>query len=711
MFQNKRVRLLALAALIFFLAALACGPSVAPTFMVERPTEPSGEEGATATSEPEATEAITEEATATIEEPTQVPTEVREVRTQVLYDHDHTTNGLLLDTGGDVDTEAVTAGSPPEQTLRTGNGRVLSAADGNRVEDFYMQFQVDDGFLFRGSPTSRVQIEIEYLDQGIDTFSIQYDAASGGPEGDGRFKDTGVVVKTNSGEFKSAVFPLCDAYFGNRINGGDFRIADASDGAEIIRRVTVTLVTTSPGPATIHVDSCGANPFDNQPDSDAIQSCIDQSCSGDTVLFTSGVNSPDYQGYVIDKTIFLFRTSARSDITFSSTDPGNHALLMASPDLLGFVVRLFARSGIHDAGDIDNVTVSHLDLDGNRVARKCYGFDEIGNGIDDNWGSWLPECDEFDDAWCNPGSLAMNGEMDWEDPAQDYLAHPSRWSTGLVVDDLRISQTECGTALGLTGAASIIRDTTIDTAGDHVHVPGCSQTDADEALGAWADGITFTGPGHLITGNTIINASDIGITLFGGMDTIISNNIVRATPGNYGMFAAINIGPVTYSDVSGVQVVGNQVINEADESCGGIHAGIDIGPHMWGAGCRYDNRDPGLIGNSNVCMVDPPQPQGTLCVVGSSCQIWAYVAAGTTFTLKDNFVSGAQVNYLIEGLDLVGTLIESGNTSGPPRMTDWESAKYGCTMGGVTDWWGTIDRAAHHPTLNGWTDQRIHCER
>ena len=243
-----------------------------------------------------------------------------------------------------------------------------------------------------------------------------------------------------------------------------------------------------------------------------------------------------------------------------------------------------------------------------------------------------------------------------------------------------------------------------------MHVVGCSPTDNDEALGAWADGITFTGPGHLVTGNTIINPSDIGITLFGGVDTVISYNTVRATPGNYGMFAAINIGPVTYSDVSGVQVVGNQVINEADESCGGIHAGIDIGPHMWVGGCR-DNADPGLIGNPNVCVADPPQPFGTPCIPGSSCQIWAYVAEGTTFTLKDNYVSGAQVNYLIEGLDLLGTLVESGNTSGPPRMTDWEAAKTGCTWDGITDTWGTIDRAAHHPSLDGWVDQRIHCER
>jgi predicted amidohydrolase YtcJ len=288
MFQNKQGSLLGLAALILFLASLACGGDISPTLVGQVTTETlskeqatattggdisptlvgqvttetlskeqatattggdisptlvgqvttetSSEEQATATTEPDATEAP-------VEEPTGAPTEVGEVLTQVVYDHDHTKNGLLLDTGGDVDTEVVSVGSPPEQALRTGNGEVLSSTDGNRVEDYYMQFRIDDKFIFRGLPTSRVQIEIEYLDEGTDTFSIQYDAISGGPEGDGRFKDTGVVVKTDSGEFKTAVFSLCDAYFANRTNGGDFRIADSVDGAEIIRRVAVTLLT------------------------------------------------------------------------------------------------------------------------------------------------------------------------------------------------------------------------------------------------------------------------------------------------------------------------------------------------------------------------------------------------------------------------------------------------------------------------------------
>ena len=371
MFQNKRVHLPVLAALILVLASLACGEDVIRTLVGQVTTVPPAEERATATTEPDATGTP-------VGEPTRVPTEVGEVQTQLIYDQAHTASGLLLDTGGDVDTEVVSAGSPPEQALRTGNGEVLSSADGNAVADYYMQFQVDDGFIFRGSPTSRVQVEIEYLDEGTDRFNIQYDAISGGPEGDGRFKDTGVVVKTDSGEFRTAAFPLCDAYFGNRDNGGDFRIADSGDGADIIRRVTVTLVAPSTGPTTIYVDSCGANPFDDQPDSDAIQACIDQACSGDTVLFTSGGGRSDYQGYIIDKTVFLVRTSARSDLTFSSTDPDDHALLTASPDLLGFVVRLFARSGIGDAGAIDDITFSHLDLDGNRAERKCYGSDLVG---------------------------------------------------------------------------------------------------------------------------------------------------------------------------------------------------------------------------------------------------------------------------------------------------------------------------------------------
>jgi hypothetical protein len=697
MSQNKRVRLLIVFAMLPFLASLACRGCVIPTPEEQVTIAPPGDEQATATIVPPT------------ETPTPIPTEVEEAVTRVVYDLDHTANGLLLDAGGDVDTEVVSAGSPAEQTLRSGNGEVLSSTDGNTVEDYYIQFRIDDGFVFRGSPTSRAQIEIEYLDEGTDTFNIQYDAISGGPEGDGRFKDTGAVVKTDSGEFKTAVFPLCDAYFANRVNGGDFRLADGSDGAESIRRVAVTLVAPASGPATIHVDSCGANPFDDQPDSDAIQACIDQTCSGDTVVFTSGANSPDYQGYVIDKTVFLVRTSAKRNLTFSSTNPDDHALLRASPDLLGFVVRLFARSGIGDAGDIDDITISHLDLDGNRAERKCYGADRVGNGVDDNWGSWLPECDVLDDPWCSPGTLAMAGHLGDVDPEQDYLAHPERWSTGLAVRDVTCANTECGTALAFQSAAGVIDSAVIDTAGDHVHAPGCRPTDPDEALTAWSDGITFTGPDNLVTNCLIMDASDIGIVTFGGKGTIISNSTIRARPGNNGMFAGIAVHPYGYGLLSGFQVVGNRVINEADTTCGGIHAGIDIGAHMWGAGCT-SYPSVAAVGSSNGCSSLSPPPGWTLCEPFGTCRVWGHIPAGESFTLADNTVTGAQVNYLVEGLDVLGELVVSGNVSEAPRMTDWAGDR-DCTWDGITDSWGTIDFAAHDPTIEGWTDQRIYCER
>ncbi|MCD6424384.1 MAG: hypothetical protein J7L35_02670 [Anaerolineales bacterium] len=632
-----------------------------------------------------------------------------EARALVVFDHDHLANGLLLNTGGDVDTEVVSAGSPSEQVLRSGNGEVLSAADGNRVEDHYIQFNVDDAFIYRSLPTPRVQIEVEYLDEGTNTFSIQYDAINDGSGGDCRFKDTGVVVKTDSGEFKTAVFPLCDAYFANRTNGGDFRITDRDDGAESIRRVIVSLGTSASGSAVINVDSCGANPFDDQPDSDAIQACIDQACSGDTVLFTSPVGSSGYQGYIIDKTIFLVRTSAKSDLIFSSTDPNRHALLKASPGLLGFVVRLFARSSIGGIGNIDNITISHLDLDGNRAERKCYGADEIGNGIDDNWGSWLPECNIYGDPWCSPGTLAMDGHCDHTDPKQNYLANPDRWTTGLVVQDVALANTECGTALAFHGAAGVIDSVVIDTAGDHVHVPGCVPTDPDESLGAWSDGITFSGPANLITNNLIMDPSDIGIVSFGGRDTIISNNTIIARFGNNGMFAGIAVHPWIYGLISGFQIVGNQIINEASTTCGGIHVGINVGAHMWGAGC-INNPSPTTVGNTNECLSFSQPPGGMLCVPGHPCRVWGYIPEGATFTLADNVVTGAQVNFLVEGLDVLGALVVYGNVSNSPQLTDWFGDQ-NCTWNGIIDSWGAINFVAHDPTIEGWTDQRIYCER
>jgi hypothetical protein len=617
-------------------------------------------------------------------------------------------HGLSLDHSGDVDTEVVNVGSPPTEARRTGNGQILPSIDGNRVADYYMQFRIDDDVLYAGQPTSRVRVEVELFDQGTDTFAIEYDALEGGPLGDGRFKHVYVGAKTNTLRFRTFSITLSDAYFANRDNGADFRLSDNTDGAETVRRVSLILLPG--GPQTINVDSCGANPWDTAPDSEAIQTCIDRALSGDTVTFTSGEESAGYHGYVVDKTIFLLSNKAESDLTFTSTDPSNHALLRAHANLRGFVVRLYARSRVASPGDIDDITLSHLSLDGNRAERICYGPDGIDNGVGDNWGSWLPECSMGGDPWCSPGALAMEGLFDPEDVAQDYVGNPWAWTTGLLMDDLHISNTECATAFAMSGAANTIRNCTIDTAGDHVHAAGCTPTENDEGLGDWADGITFTGPGHTVTGNTVYDASDVGIVFFGGKGTVISKNEIYAREGNYGMFSGIAVHPWWYGDVSDVQVVENRVISLGDTKCGGMHTGINIGPHMWGGGC-VDFAYSMQVGRPGACIHEPLPPEGALCTYGVRCQVWAHVAQGASFVLQGNYVQGAQVNYLIEGLDVVGTLVGGGNASGAPRMSDWESARNGCPGPSTMDTWGTIDRVAHHPSLAGWTDQRVHCER
>lgn len=166
----------------------------------------------------------------------------REVPLSITLGSSNTQTNLYLMEGGDYDTAAVSAGSPPVSARRTGNGGILPSSDNNQVGDYYLQINAEDNAILAGNPTSRLRIEVEYLDEGTDQFNIQYDAWSGGPFGDGRFKDSEVITKTNSGGWRTALFLIDDAYFANRVHGGDFRIFDFGDGYETIRKVSVYLL-------------------------------------------------------------------------------------------------------------------------------------------------------------------------------------------------------------------------------------------------------------------------------------------------------------------------------------------------------------------------------------------------------------------------------------------------------------------------------------
>jgi len=160
----------------------------------------------------------------------------------LVFDADNMDGGLILRLNEDVDVEMVTAGENQETAWRTGNGEVLPGDDGNDISDSYIMFDVDNGILFEApNQYLQAQIEVEYLDEGTDSFHLQYDAHSGGPYDDGRYRETENIEKTNSGDFKTAVFGLDEVFFGDRMGPeeehGDFRINDNLDGAETIRRV------------------------------------------------------------------------------------------------------------------------------------------------------------------------------------------------------------------------------------------------------------------------------------------------------------------------------------------------------------------------------------------------------------------------------------------------------------------------------------------
>jgi hypothetical protein len=105
-----------------------------------------------------------------------------------------------------------------------------------------MYFDLDDALAFDGNRA--LTVTVEYLDSGTDAFALQYDSANpdGGPL-QGAFTSAGEVVKTDSGEWRTATFELPDARMANRQQGRfDLRIvAGAGDAeAETIHRVTIT---------------------------------------------------------------------------------------------------------------------------------------------------------------------------------------------------------------------------------------------------------------------------------------------------------------------------------------------------------------------------------------------------------------------------------------------------------------------------------------
>jgi hypothetical protein len=101
----------------------------------------------------------------------------------------------------------------------------------------FIHFAISDEFM--KEPASPVEVEIEYLDKGADMVSLDYDSTDPTAPINGAFKSAPGIPKTNTGQWKKAIFKLNDAKFANREHqGSDFRIYGSKEDLHV-RRVEV----------------------------------------------------------------------------------------------------------------------------------------------------------------------------------------------------------------------------------------------------------------------------------------------------------------------------------------------------------------------------------------------------------------------------------------------------------------------------------------
>ncbi len=120
------------------------------------------------------------------------------------------------------------------EVLEIGSLRLLSTKGQARV----LSFDADDSYAFWERRS--VTVEVDYLDLGAGSFTLEYDSADTKLGIPNRWlKAGGEVLFSGSNEIKTAKFELRDAFFGNRQPGGsDFRLAARGRGIAV-RRVLV----------------------------------------------------------------------------------------------------------------------------------------------------------------------------------------------------------------------------------------------------------------------------------------------------------------------------------------------------------------------------------------------------------------------------------------------------------------------------------------
>ena len=109
----------------------------------------------------------------------------------------------------------------------------------------------------------------------------------------------------------------------------------------------------------------------------------------------------------------------------------------------------------------------------------------------------------------------------------------------------------------------------------------------------WADGISMACTNSLVENNTITDATDGAIVLFGAPGTRVSNNLIRAQ--NRVMLGGVNLvdwGPFSGNNVN-TTVIGNTI----DARGALIKVGVAIGPGVWGENTKDRIRGARVLNN------------------------------------------------------------------------------------------------------------------
>jgi PKD repeat protein len=148
------------------------------------------------------------------------------------------------------------------------SGKEAAYADNNTdPPSYYIYFDVNDDFIHASE--TEIWIQVEYFDEGFDTFTLEYDSNDpfGGPFG-GAYTTSDVVILSNTKQWKIHTFYLKNAYFGGRQNwDSDFRLFDNVYGTNYFNRVWVykynpdEFPTPSPAAKFISNNNSGIKPL------------------------------------------------------------------------------------------------------------------------------------------------------------------------------------------------------------------------------------------------------------------------------------------------------------------------------------------------------------------------------------------------------------------------------------------------------------------